>query len=97
MPWNQFVVGAGLLVVASTRSPPTGSGWTEETAYQNVAGAATVCGVSGYKTVNGSATSVYTGTAASGTGWGAVTATFLAPAARGAFRLPARLGRLHLQ
>ena len=83
MPWNQFVVGMGLVLsntgVHNTITH-TGSGWTQETAYQNVAGASSsLCGVSGYKTVNGSASSDYTGTAASSALWGAVTAMFLIP------------------
>ena len=91
MPWNQFAVGAGLLVSHNTITA-TGGGWTEQTAYQNVAGTATVCGASGYKAVNGSATSAYTGTAASTTGWGAVTATFLAPAGETPFSYPPNWG-----
>jgi hypothetical protein len=77
IPYPHFVVGLGSVVGNSGTITPTASGWTNGTAYPDVAGASAVGGVSGYRLPPSSGTYTYSGTAASSSGWAAVTAAFL--------------------
>jgi hypothetical protein len=84
IPYQHFVVGLGAVISNTKSITATSSGWTNETAYSDVAsGSVSVSGVSGCQQPTSSGTYTYEGTAAQSSGWAAVTAAFLAAAPPG--------------
>jgi hypothetical protein len=84
IPFPHFVVGLGSVVGGTGSSTAAAGGWTNETAYRDIAsGGTAVGGVSGYQQPSSSGTYEYSGAAAPGSGWAAVTAAFLAVATPG--------------
>src|ERR1700733_6406695 len=84
IPYPHFVVGLGSVVGNTGSIGAAANGWTNETAYTDVAsGSISIGGVSGCEQPTSSGTYVYSGTAALSSGWAAVAAAFLAVAPPG--------------
>jgi hypothetical protein len=84
IPYPHFVIGLGSLVGGSGSITATADGWTNETAYSDIAGGSVpVGGVCGYQQPSSSGTYAYSGATAVSSGWAAVTAAFLAVATPG--------------
>lgn len=77
VPYGHFVVGLGMVTANTGTITPAAGGWNNGPAHLDVAGAATVGAVSGYRTAPGAGAYVYSGTSAASSGWAAVTAAFL--------------------
>lgn len=78
VPYQHFTVGIGMHTGNTGSITGPASGWTNGTAYSNVAsGGSHVGGVAGYQQPTTSGTYTYSGTQASSSAWAALSAAFL--------------------
>lgn len=77
--YGHFTVGMGSVIANTGSITATGAGWVNGRSYTDVVGAAghAIGAVSGYRLTSTPAELAYTGTAGTGSAWGAVAASFL--------------------